>query len=100
MPPPYSTDLTAAWLVVEHLREQGWWVRISYQNGIFNDPQQAGYEVQFRHVSLNRLSARQPSSGLDALQRYGWAVTLPEAICVAALEVARARTRGDAPHAR
>jgi hypothetical protein len=78
--PPYSTDLATAWRVVEHLREQGWWVKITYKIGIFpHDPQTPGYKVEFQYV----WNVDVPSSRY----RYGLAETLPDSICLAALQV-------------
>jgi hypothetical protein len=75
--PPYSADLAAAWRVVEHLREQGYAVTLEY--GRFDPTTDVpGYEVTFRR--LDDVHASGPSS-------TGYAATVAEAICLAALEV-------------
>lgn len=75
--PPYSTDVAAAWRVVEHLHAQGYDVTI--ESGRFDPTTDAlGYEVTFRRQG--DVHASGPSS-------TGYAATVAEAICRAALEV-------------
>jgi len=69
--PPYSTDMAAAWEVVEKLR------RLGYQGGIhWTSSSEAEYECGFGS-SLIPPEARQPCK----------AETAPLAICLAALQV-------------
>lgn len=70
IPPPYSTDIAAAWLVVEKLQEQG--VRMD----ILSD----------WHGHRTCRVARKSESLYDAL---GWSETAPLAICRAALRAVR-----------
>jgi hypothetical protein len=82
-PRPYSTNVQIAWVVVDHLHEHGYAVTIEY--GRFDSMTDApGYEVTFRRQG--DVHASGPSS-------TGYAATVAEAICLAALEVAR----GDHP---
>jgi hypothetical protein len=92
--------------VVEHLREQGWWVKITYLSGIFRDAwDQPGYQVEFRNVSLERLEQytvdglRDEMRDRIRLHKFGESTSLPESICLAALEVAKEMNR-EGRHAR
>lgn len=91
-PPPYSTDIAAAWRVVEHLREQGWWVKITYVTGCFrNDLDRPGYQVEFRCVTRpyddDDGFVDVPPERYSDWHKLGESETLPEAICLAALQV-------------
>lgn len=64
--PPFTTDIAAAWQVVERMRELGWYYGVSGSISI-------GEIAMFRVL------------GDAALVRSGTASTAPEAICRAAL---------------
>lgn len=78
---PYSTDIAAAWLVVERMRDRGYWVRIED----YTD----GWRVTFSVPSKD-----EPDDWLNDVM-LSEAGTMPAAVCDAALEVLEAHER---PH--
>lgn len=68
--PPYSTDMSAAWEVVERLRLLG------YQGGMNWARSRSGYECTFESLPIS------PDE-----RRFSKAETAPLAICLAALQV-------------
>ena len=73
-PPRYSTDIAAAWPVVEHMRAAGWHPLIGYCDGDHDRPMP---EVQFVHDS------GAPAGFVNCDTNR--CDTMPHAICVAAL---------------
>ena len=67
--PPYSTDIAAAWLVVEKLENQGWHLILNN----LGQPHSGKWSAQFTDV-------------FGRVQVYGEAETSPHAICLAALK--------------
>jgi hypothetical protein len=70
----YSTDITAAWSVVDKMRDEGYWMELI-------GPMNPRDEWVARFVQINWVE--------DAS-----ADTAPMAICLAALEVAQANNKG------
>ena len=77
--PYYSTDIAAAWLVVEKMRDDDFWWAAAYKETLVEGIYQAGYSVTFRCV---RAGTRGDHTAT--------ALILSEAICRAALMAAEA----------
>lgn len=91
--PSYSTDLTSAWRVVEHLRKQGWLIRVQempdgfpYRGPDDMDPQPQIYKQSYCLLSW------MPRERVEDTRRFirdhpsGIAETAAHAICLAALD--------------
>ncbi len=70
--PCYSTDISAAWLVVARIEQLGWWVELWYGNGLYGPKKRAGCTIG--------------AYGDDDTKFEAMADTMPYAICMAALE--------------
>lgn len=80
----FSTDISAAWEVVEKMKEKDFWWSSSFKSGIFKaNINKPGHEVEFRRVKL----------GInDEPHDYvAIAETLPLAICLAALSASEGK---------
>jgi len=86
--PPFSTELGAAWQVVEHLRERGFLVRV------IEHPDDSGHDSEHRRAWLARRSeclVEQHVRGVRRRAGHAYAATPALAICRAALESVGAR---------
>lgn len=78
-PPPYSTDITAAWTVVEHLKSLGGAVLVEYQ-------QTKNWPEEMTELDpAERWRCGYGISGTDMCWRFASGDTMPLAVCRAAL---------------
>ena len=87
--PPFSTEIGAAWQVVEHLRDRGFLVRV------IEHPEAARHASEDRRAWLDRRSEcliEQHVRGVRRRAGHAYARTAALAICRAALESVGART--------
>ena len=86
--PPFSTEIGAAWQVVEHLRDRGFLVRV------IEHPEGSRHESEHRRAWLNRRSeclVEQVVRGVRRRAGHAYAGTAALAICRAALASVGAR---------
>lgn len=94
-PRPYSTDIAAAWQVVERLRAEGWIVRVQEMPDSLPFLAGAGWRVgEGREIPARAVCILHPNPVLEERRgQHGqqvteFAMSSPEAICRAALRAA------------
>lgn len=95
-PLPYSSDIAAAWRVVEHYRAQGWLVRVQEHPDGFpfylaldehNMPDERSRVEKRALCLINLFGPASHGKPRRACEGRGYGASAPEAICRAALDL-------------